>query len=250
MRKYENPPPPFIISIPTHINTVYKKDDPLSFELTLFGEANKFLPIFLLAVKKMAEDGLGSERGNLEVIALDALYEDGSFMEIYTPERNKLTNANNKYAFDTFLSFSFPCDLVILYFLTPLRLHFADQKKETSHENRKKIVDFPPPFLLLLTRILERAILLSRYYCQAELENDPDFFDLLKQTEAVNILKSELEPVSYHRETLKGLAGKIIYHGELTPFLPLLKLGEQIHIGKATSFGFGKYRLEARRKPT
>jgi len=249
MRKYENPPPPFIISIPTHTKTVYKKDDPLSFELTLFGEANKFLPIFLLAVQRMAEDGLGSERGNLEVLALDALYEDGSFMEIYTPERNKLTNANNKYAFDTFLSFSFPCDLVILRFLTPLRLHFADQQEETSSENRKRIVDFPPPFSLLITRILERTVLIARYYCEAESENDPDFSDLVRQTEAVKILRSQLELVSFHRETLKGLLGSIAYSGELTPFLPLLKAGEHIHIGKATSFGLGKYILDARRKP-
>ncbi|MCM8762553.1 MAG: CRISPR system precrRNA processing endoribonuclease RAMP protein Cas6 [Candidatus Omnitrophica bacterium] len=40
---------------------------------------------------------------------------------------------------------------------------------------------------------------------------------------------------------LGGFTGTITYKGNLKEFLPFIKLGEIIHIGKNTSFGLGKY---------
>jgi hypothetical protein len=42
---------------------------------------------------------------------------------------------------------------------------------------------------------------------------------------------------------LGGFVGEVEYRGELREFVPLLKLGEQIHLGKGTGFGLGKYVL-------
>ena len=33
------------------------------------------------------------------------------------------------------------------------------------------------------------------------------------------------------------------FEGELGPFMPLLRLGEYLHVGKATAFGQGWYRI-------
>lgn len=38
-----------------------------------------------------------------------------------------------------------------------------------------------------------------------------------------------------------GFTGTLAFKGDITPFTPWLKIGEIIHIGKNTSFGFGKY---------
>jgi len=40
-----------------------------------------------------------------------------------------------------------------------------------------------------------------------------------------------------------GLVGEMTFEGDCSPFLGLLRLAEVIHIGKATSFGFGRIRV-------
>jgi hypothetical protein len=40
-----------------------------------------------------------------------------------------------------------------------------------------------------------------------------------------------------------GFVGGVEYRGEISGFLPLLMLGEKVHVGKATGFGLGRYSL-------
>jgi len=42
---------------------------------------------------------------------------------------------------------------------------------------------------------------------------------------------------------LGGFLGNITFEGDLKEFIPFIKLGEYIHIGKQTSFGLGKYEI-------
>lgn len=37
--------------------------------------------------------------------------------------------------------------------------------------------------------------------------------------------------------------GKMSFGGDLGRFMPLLKLGEYLQVGKGTSFGLGKYKI-------
>jgi CRISPR-associated endoribonuclease Cas6 len=46
------------------------------------------------------------------------------------------------------------------------------------------------------------------------------------------------------RVKYEGVIGRFRYSGDLDSFIPYLKLGEKIHVGKNTSFGFGKYKIE------
>ncbi len=38
-----------------------------------------------------------------------------------------------------------------------------------------------------------------------------------------------------------GLIGKVSYEGKLDDFLPFIRLGEFVHVGKSTAFGMGKF---------
>jgi CRISPR-associated endoribonuclease Cas6 len=40
-----------------------------------------------------------------------------------------------------------------------------------------------------------------------------------------------------------GFVGSVVFEGNLKPYLPLIKLGEYIHLGSKTSFGMGKYEI-------
>ena len=43
--------------------------------------------------------------------------------------------------------------------------------------------------------------------------------------------------------TLGGVIGEWTLSGTLTPFLPFLRLGEWLHVGKEASFGLGRYTI-------
>jgi len=40
-----------------------------------------------------------------------------------------------------------------------------------------------------------------------------------------------------------GFVGSVENRGEISEFVSLLKLGEKVHVGKATGFALGRYKL-------
>jgi len=45
------------------------------------------------------------------------------------------------------------------------------------------------------------------------------------------------------RMKLGGVIGRIAFKGEIGEFMPFIKLGEFLHVGKGTTFGLGKYEI-------
>jgi CRISPR/Cas system endoribonuclease Cas6 (RAMP superfamily) len=41
-----------------------------------------------------------------------------------------------------------------------------------------------------------------------------------------------------------GFTGSITFGGDFGSFMQFLLLGEQVHVGKGTSFGLGKYEIK------
>jgi hypothetical protein len=57
---------------------------------------------------------------------------------------------------------------------------------------------------------------------------------------------SDFHRFSRHQERhvpLGGLTGRVTYTGALSPFVGWLALGSVVHVGKATTFGMGGYRM-------
>jgi hypothetical protein len=76
--------------------------------------------------------------------------------------------------------------------------------------------------------------------------------ELQKQSQEIRIAGSDLLWVNLARYSNRqntrmkqdGLVGSIAYTGQIAPFIPILKIGERINVGKSTVFGLGRYVME------
>jgi len=123
-------------------------------------------------------------------------------------------------------------------FLTPAFVKF---RSEVSPE--------APPFAALVQNLLIRLPMLSAVHC-GEIWRE-DFRALVGRTGEVETVRDETMWASFRRhssfrdrvETLEGVVGRAEYAGPLEEFLPLLCMGQIVHVGKRAVFGLGRYRL-------
>lgn len=74
---------------------------------------------------------------------------------------------------------------------------------------------------------------------------------LVERTQAVKAVASDLRWVDWQRYSARqeetmlmgGFLGTATFEGPIAEFLPILRLGEWLHVGKGTVFGLGLYRL-------
>lgn len=126
-------------------------------------------------------------------------------------------------------------DKIELDFLTPTRIKF--------NGNYSNNLDFNS-FIKNLSR---RLILLS--YFHSDSENILN--SIVKDSEKVKTLDSSLYMSHISRYSNKqnrsmdfyGFKGKVTFYGDLEKFIPLIVLGEFLHVGNCTTFGLGKYSL-------
>ena len=124
-----------------------------------------------------------------------------------------------------------------LNFITPTRIKFGGKYTDNVE------------FSIIFRNLLRRISLLSYFHCNEEL--DLDYKGMIKKAEEVRTLEKDVRWIDIERYSTRqgrrmkigGFVGEAFYEGELSPFLPFLRLGEFVHLGKGTSFGLGKYRI-------
>ncbi|OHB43336.1 MAG: hypothetical protein A2Y11_05340, partial [Planctomycetes bacterium GWC2_39_26] len=120
---------------------------------------------------------------------------------------------------------------------TPLRLRFDGHITDKIE------------FHVLVRNLLRRISSLSYFHCNERMQ--VDFKGLIEKASEVKLIKSDTNWFDWKRYStrqeewmsLGGVTGTVSYEGDLTEFIPLLKLGEYVHVGKGTSFGLGKYEI-------
>jgi CRISPR-associated endoribonuclease Cas6 len=243
MRKYPFAPHPFIITPPLEEKRTYRQNDTLSFELTLIGKSIDYLPYFIYTFDEMGKMGIGKGRGKYQLenvgqrtkVKGEGLEKEEAKL-IYSGRDKTLKNNFMVLRVDDLSSFSdLPPSTLHLRFLTPTRLKFDGSLSPK------------PEFHILIRNLLRRISLLSYFHCEEEL--GLDFKGLIERSKDVKVKKQNLswfdwERYSNRQETkmkMGGFIGSITFEGNLKEFLPLIMLGEYIHVGKGTSFGLGKY---------
>lgn len=100
----------------------------------------------------------------------------------------------------------------------------------------------------LMARLAQRVSLLARWQdCRAE----ADWGALNEGAGRLRFHDRDLRPRRWYRYSARqgrripmlGLAGTLLLEGDLTPYLPLLAIGETCHVGSHASLGMGRYRL-------
>ncbi len=225
-KKYPFLPHPFAIT------PIYKPgESSWKLGLTLVGEATKFFPHFIAAIRRAGEMGIGKHRVPFKILKAEdhftgksLLYGESSF---HTPETQEV----------------FPTEdikTIKINFLTPLSVRF----------NEKIVGPREFEFHILIRNLLRRISALSFFFCGKELELP--YREIIELATSVEIKEKQLkfykiERYSARKKTtmpLKGFKGWVIVSGNLRPFFHLLKIGELVHVGKNISFGFGGYSLE------
>jgi len=240
LSKYESIPRPFVLEPPLENKTMYQKGEILSFGLIILGRAITYLPYFIVAFKELGEMGIGKGRNPYRLERLVAVHPfSGQEEEVYSNISGKVCNKN----------------LVV----TIKDLHLAPEKSAPGQMSidfqtmtRIKFGDIfvrHVEFHMLVRSLLRR--LSALYYFHHGLEWKAEFVDLIKRAEQVIRVSDRTRWVDWERYShrqdarmnLGGVVGQVTYQGDLAEFLPILKLGELVHVGKACTFGMGKYRM-------
>ncbi len=238
----QDPPRPFVLRPPLAISTKYPAGAELSFGLGLFGDAIDHFAVWLAVVAALGDAGIGENRGYFEIIDIESLGPDGCSRPLYDGSTERLPDRPETLQGTAIAApwYERECPAITLELVTRLRL-----------KDGGRLVRDPPPFHVLLQRLLERADKLATLY-QRDMHLDSETKKtLVSEARSVAIDTHELRWDDWPRYSghqhawmqFGGFLGQIRYRGDLRPFLPWLALGEWMQVGGKTTFGLGQYTM-------
>ncbi len=237
LRNYQNIPRPFVIEPPAETKTEFAPGEHLRFHLLLIGRAIEFLPYFIVVFREMGEAGLGRGRRPFvleEVTALGLKRQE----QLYTLSANTVRSVDVQYNGTEVVARQCPqAETIRVVFETPVNL--KDRGKPSA----------TPQFHIFFRQAMRRISALSYFHHGRTLE--ADYAGLAERSRQIELaenhtLAMDIERYSRRqsrRVPMGGLVGNVTYRGDLDEFIPWLALGEEVHVGKNTVFGLGKYRL-------
>jgi len=233
-------PRPFVLVPPMETYSHYAPGDVMTFDVVLVGDAIAYLPYFIAGMNELGRQGIGKSKGRYMITGVQCLRPNAPAYALYSGpddrfEELRPTTTGAELAAQ-YRDVS-PTQLT-LSFLTPTRLKFQGH-----------LLNQAPPFHVIMRRQLDRLAELSLFFHDTPLALDMRAWK--RQAETICLVQSQVVPYDWERYSnrqrtrmkLSGVVGTATYAGELSPFLPLLALGEWLHVGKGATFGLGKYRV-------
>lgn len=231
-------PNPYLIEPPLDTESFYPAGSDFSFNLLLLGNANSYLPYYILSLERMGQFGVGKKaegkgpgRFGLDDVRMNgrSIYDPQSQQLLENPQPQSLTPEKPQYTESGSLT---------VRFLTPLRV-----------KERNSLID-EVPFYVLIKAVLRRISTLFAEY--GEQEPDLDYPGLVNRAKEVPVVDSQLYWRDFRRYSnrqesamrLGGVVGSVTYSGSIGTYLPLLELARFLHIGKQTTFGLGLMEYE------
>lgn len=218
MSNYEKIPHPFIFEPPETKKKLFQPEETLNLKILLIGKAMEFAPYFIYTISELGKVGIGKGRGKFTVENINI----GEKLLFH------LNNINIRESYS----------VLKIRAITPLRIKY----------NRDLVRDIE--FHILIRSLLRRLSLIYYFHIKPEiLIHEPK--ELIRKAETVKKVQDitfwyDWERYSSRQDKrmkLGGVIGEIIYKGNISIFIPYVKAGEILHVGKGTSFGLGKYEI-------
>ena len=241
-------PRPFVVEAPLDSREFIEKGDYLKFNLALTGNSINYYPYFAAAFRKLGNMGIGRRskderlQGKFDLVKIYSLGINGDRSMIYDGDRQLF--------FDDIIEInggqfseeknSSKDSLLKLNFLTPTKIRI---------KKRYVIIPTFENIIIILTRRLNNLL---RFHCGVDEEwNFRKLKDEASKIKTKSHLISWVEYDRYSRrkkarDKTEGFVGEITFTGSFKSFIPFLKLGELLHLGKGTTWGMGKYRIEVK----
>jgi CRISPR-associated endoribonuclease Cas6 len=237
----ENLPHPFVLIPPLTKAREIAAGESFAFGLNLFGSGITLVESFIYAFDKLGDIGIGpgQKRFALEKVT----NADGSL--VYAKNSALDERQVRVINYDELAAQEGEAEdsgrngkLITLEFLTPTHvIHHGRPTIELTWE-------------FFFRGLLRRASLLAEVHGGTKWELG--YKNLIDTAcNAVTLKSRNLEWQDWERYSNRqerrmkfwGFVGSVVFEGNLKPYLPLIKLGEYIHLGSKTSFGMGKYEI-------
>jgi hypothetical protein len=233
-RKLANVPLPFIVEPPPWGERQHAAGSALHFSTVLIGPALAQLPLVLLAWRRALQLGLGPQQGTAR---LERVFVEGDPEPVLAGAAGRVRPHAQHLPAPA-------CDgapaSITLVFDTPLRLQRGGQLLGVGE---LAVSD-------LLRALLRRTAELVELQLGGTL--DVDFAALSAHAATITgehqlVWRDWTRRSSRQQQHMKfgGAAGRWTLRGDLAPFWPVLHLGQWLHVGKNTTFGLGRYHIEA-----
>lgn len=220
-------------------NRVVEAGEELSFEIVLFGSAEKYVDALTKALRRSSKYGLGARRYGFELCRISnggkqrIHWQEYLFYEAGASGGKK---SGQKLSCVTG---------AIIRLCTPLRIRRGGQLLESIS------------FETLIRNIINRILRLTeRYGGWIDIGEAEKIQSLAAGVKTVreNLNIHHLQRYSNRvqdKMDFSGLMGEVEYEGDLTPFVSWLSAAQILHIGRNTTFGMGKiqvyFKLEEKR---
>lgn len=234
-KRFREAPRPYVLDVPF----TYAGEAEVELGLVLVGKAVDFLPYVIYVVDMMGKSGIGRARVPYRLKTVTDGSRDNGAIIFRPAEKSLREDFHAVQLADLGRAEDEAVQQVTLEFLTPLRL-----KKFGGYHVDKEQIEFPVFMDLLLGRIEA----LSFFHCGGQWAPDER---VRQEARKIHVVRRDLSFRSLERYSnrqqrklpLHGFVGTLTVAGPLAEFLPLLRLGEYLHVGAGTAFGLGQYRI-------
>ena len=207
------------------------------FDVHMFDVRDPALNHFVAAFAELAREGLGPGRGLAQLERVDQLDLNGETVE-------RVGDAPAPPIGIDLSGPAEPVEHIHVRFITPTELKAEERLAER------------PEFQVLFGRLRDRIGALRAIYGGGPLEID--FRGMGDRAAAVRMTRCELQWIEAQRRSsrtgqahpLGGFVGEAEYEGDLGEFMPYLRLGRWVGVGRQTVWGKGEMRTMTARKLT